>query len=771
MSISYEAGEDFYKNWIIEETTFKKENQAKFETIFSLGNGYMGLRASTEETYPKERRGFYIAGIFDEFSGEVTEMPNLPDWIRTEIYINGEQFKLDKGRIFEYSRKLNLKNGLLTRDLHWESPRGEMIEFSFERFISLNNLHTCVSKIEIKPLNFSGEIKLISGFDGRVSNSGTQHLKEGEKRLIEDYIVYQPETQQSEIKMSFGLHHDFYKNQEKFEPQKDFKAERRMIKRVYGFNLKQKEKATIIKRLSAFTNKDKDFREDEDLEDKMIDNLIDIRDTAYKELKDDHIQKWRSVWEESDLKISGSDFDQLALRFAIFHLIQMTPAHDDRISIAAKGLSGEGYKGHVFWDTEVFILPFFIYTYPEIARKLLKYRYHTLDGARQKAQNNGYQGAMFAWESAENGQETTPKYGSVDILTGEEIRIWCGEIEQHITVDIQYAFDQYFQATGDIEFMKEYGFEVFLASSRFWASRLEYNQDQDRYEINNVMGPDEYKEHIDNNAFINYMVHWQFEKALSYIEYFKKEDKTYLKEIKGRLNLKEEEINDWDKKRDNIFLPQPDDNNIIPQFEGFQDLKEIDLTEYKQGDVGNIFDDLGWEEITESKVSKQADVVMLTYLLEEVFDEETIKANFDYYEPLTLHDSSLSPGIHATVAAKLGENAKAYNLFQRAARIDLGRNMTSSDAGLHAASLGALWQSVVFGFAGLRLKGDVLQIDPHLPVRWNMVCFNINVKQNKYKFSITQENIKIEAINIKEIIPIQVNNQVYKIEDSQKIKY
>ncbi len=771
MVIEYKRGTDKYKNWIIEETAFKKENQAKFETIFSLGNGYMGLRASAEETYPNERRGFYIAGIFDEFPGEVTEMPNLPDWIRTEIHINGELFKLDKGKIFEYSRKLNLKDGLLTRDFHWESPRGEMIEFSFERFISLNNLHTGVSKIEIKPLNFSGQIKLISGFDARVSNSGTQHLKEGEKRLIEDYIVYQPETQQSAIKLSFGLHHDFYKNQEKIEPQKDFKAERRRIKKVYEFNLKQKEKATIIKRLSAFTNKDKDVRKDENLEDKMIDNLIDIRDTAYKKLKDDHIQKWRSVWEESDLKISGSDFDQLALRFAIFHLIQMTPAHDDRISIAAKGLSGEGYKGHVFWDTEVFILPFFIYTYPEIARNLLKYRYHTLDGARQKAQNNGYQGAMFAWESAATGQETTPKYGAVDILTGEEIRIWCGEIEQHITVDIQYAFDQYFQATGDIEFMKEYGFEVFLASSRFWASRLEYNQDQDRYEINNVMGPDEYKEHIDNNAFINYMVHWQFEKALAYIKYLKKEEETYLKQIKDKLNLKEEEINDWANKRDNIFLPQPDDNNIIPQFEGFQALKEIDLTEYKQGNVGEIFDDLGWEEITESKVSKQADVVMLTYLLEEVFNEETIKANFDYYEPLTLHDSSLSPGIHTTVAAKLGEIDKAYNLFQRAARIDLGSNMASSDAGLHAASLGALWQSVVFGFAGLRLKEDVLQIDPHLPDRWNMVSFNINIKQNKYKVSITRENIKIEAINIKEIIPIQVNNQVYEIEDSQKIKY
>lgn len=771
MSISYEAGEDIYKNWIIEETDFNKENQPKFETIFSLGNGYMGFRASAEETYPNESRGFYIAGIFDKYPGEVTEMPNLPDWIRTEIYINGEQFKLDKGKIFEYKRSLNLKDGLLTRNFHWESPNGEMAEFIFERFVPLNNLHTAVSRIEIKPLNFSGEIKLISGFDGRVSNSGTQHLKEGEKRLIEDYIVYQPETQQSEIKLSFGLHHDFYIEGEKIVPQKGFKADRRRIKREYKFNLKQKEKANIIKRLSAFSSQDKDVQKDENLKDKMMDNLINIKEKDYKEIKKDHIKKWRSIWDKSDLKISGSDFDQLSIRFAIFHLIQMTPAHDDRISIAAKGLSGEGYKGHVFWDTEVFILPYFIYTYPEIARSLLQYRYNTLNGAREKAKNNGYQGAMFAWESAETGQETTPQYGAVDILTGEEIRIWCGEIEQHITVDIQYAFDQYFRVTDDIDFMKDYGFEVFFESSRFWASRLEYNQDEARYEINNVMGPDEYKEHVDNNAFINYMVNWQFTKALSYIEYLKKEDTNYYNKIKDKINLTEEEVKDWANKRDNIYLPQPNENNIIPQFEGFEDLKEIDLKKYKAGSVGEIFDDLGWQEITESKVTKQADVVMLTYLLEEIFDEETIKANFDYYEPLTLHDSSLSPGIHATVAAGLGEIDKAYQLFQRAARLDLGRNMKSSDAGLHAASLGGLWQSIVFGFAGFRFKDDVIKVDPHLPARWNMVSFNIKVKENEYKVTVSQENIKMKVLNLKKVIPIEINNKKYKIKDSQKIKY
>ncbi len=771
MTIYYDSGDYIYKNWIIEETAFKKENQAKFETIFSLGNGYMGLRASTEEKYSGENRGFYISGIFDKFPGEVTEMPNLPDWVRTDIYINNDKFKLDKGKVFEYSRKLNLKEGLLTRSFIWESPQGEMIEFLFERFISMSNLHTGISKIELKPLNFAGEIKIVSGFDGRQSNSGTQHLKEGEKRLIEDYIVYQPETQQSDIKMSFGLHHDFYINENKIEPQKDFRADRRKIKREYKFALQSKQKAKIIKRLSAYTLKDKEIENRDQLQKKLIDNLKNLKEKNYNDIKNNHLKKWRSIWDESDVKISGSDFDQLSIRFAIFHLIQMTPAHDERISIAAKGLSGEGYKGHVFWDTEVFILPFFIYNYPDIAKNLLKYRYNTLDGARQKAKENGYKGAMFAWESAETGQETTPKYGAVDILTGEEIRIWCGEIEQHITCDIQYAINQYFQATRDINFMKKYGFEVFFESSRFWASRLEYNDKKNQYEINNVMGPDEYKEHIDNNAFINYMVKWQFEKAFEYIEYLKENHNDYFDKLKGKINLKEKEIKDWSIKKDKIYLSEPDKDNIIPQFEGFENLKEIDLAKYKKGDVGEIFDDLGWEEITKSKVLKQADVVMLSYLLEEKFNEETIRANFDYYEPLTLHDSSLSPGIHATVAANLGEKKKAYQLFKRASNIDLGENMNSSDAGLHAASLGGLWQSIIFGFAGIRFKNGILKIDPHLSKRWNMVSFFIKLRKNKYKIEINQKYVKIKVINSVETIPIEINDKKYKINEFDKIEY
>ena len=769
MCIRYQKGKNEYKNWIVNESEFNVKSQHKFETLFSLGNGYMGTRASLEERYSRERRGFYIAGIFDEYPGEVTEMPNLPDWIETDIYINGEKFNMYKGRIYQYSRNLNLKDGTLVRNFIWENHKGHILQFNFERIISMKNLHTALLKINIEPMNFSGKIEVVSGINGRVSNSGTQHLKEGIKRLVGDDILYIPETQQSEVKVYMRLSHNILVNKSTPNVEKEFIASRRILKRSFKFNFEKGDNIEINKYLSIYSSRDKKI--DGNLETKTLNNLNKIKAKGYSKLKKEHIDKWSSIWNDIDIKISGSNYDQLAIRFALFHLIQMTPNHDDRISIAAKGLSGEGYKGHVFWDTEIFILPFYIYNYPETAKKLLKYRYNTLDGARKKAKDNGYNGAMFAWESANSGEETTPKYGDVDILTGEEIRIWSGETEQHITVDIQYAIDQYFKVTDDFKFMKNYGFEIFFESTRFWTSRLEYNDKRDYYEINNVMGPDEYKEHIDNNAFINHMVYWQFEKALEYIEIIRDKQPDFYKNLKTRINLNQEEIQEWKTKKDKIYLPQPEKGNIISQYEGYQDLPEIDLEKYKQGEVGDIFNDFGWEQITNSKVSKQADVVILTYLLEDKFNTETIKANYDFYEPLTLHDSSLSPAIHAAVASRIGKIESAYNLFQRAARIDLGENMNSSDKGLHSASLGGLWQAIIFGFAGFNYKDKKVYLNPKLPNKWNMVSFKIKVRDNVYQLAITKEKINIQEIRVKEPIPFIVNETSYKVKEKIIIKY
>ena len=769
MTIKYDSGNGYYKNWIIEEDIFNIENQTKFESIFSIGNGYMGLRASFEEEYIGEKRGFFISGIFDKFKDEVTELPNLPDWINIDIYINDEKFSLKDGKIYNYSRKLNLKEGLLTREFLWENTQGKILKFYFERFISLTELHLGLLKINIKSVNFSGDIKIKSGIDGRITNTGTQHLTEGIKRVIDNNLIYKPKTQQSNVQLGFGLKQLVFKNNQKVDSEKTKIAERRVLKEVYKTKLNKDDEIEFYKFLSAYSSKDKNINNNKDIQFKILKMLKDIDKNDYFKYKKRHINKWKELWNDIDIKISGDDFDQLAIRFAQFHLIQMTPSHDARISIAAKGLSGEGYKGHVFWDTDSFIVPYYIFTFPKVAKKLLKYRYLTLDGAKKKAQENGYKGAMFAWESADTGEETTPKYWSVDLLTGEEIRIWSGDIEQHITADIQYAFNQYYEVTDDLSFMKTYGFETFFEATRFWASRVEYNENIDKYEIKDIMGPDEYKEHVDNNSYTNYLVYWQFDKALEYIDFLNNNSVKYFEKLKERINLNDKEIEDWRNKKDKLFLLKPDNNSIIEQFEGYNNLKEINLDKYRKLKAGEIFNDMGWEEILNSKVTKQADVVMLIYLLSDIFDKEVIKANYNFYEPLTTHDSSLSHSIHAAVASRVDELEKAYKHFKMAAKVDLGKDMKSSNEGVHAASYGGLWQSIVLGFGGIKIKNNELYIKPKLPNRWNYISFNVTVRKNKLNISITEQKIVIKILDKNTDLIINLNDKKYNIKNRDKI--
>jgi len=769
MTINYSSGNGEYKNWIVEEENFNIDNQSKFESLFSLGNGYMGLRASFEESYIGEKRGFFISGIFDKFTDEVTELPNLPDWINTDIYIDNEKLNLKGGKLYDYSRKLNLKDGILSREFIWESSHKKILKFHFERFLSLADYHLGLIKINIESVNFSGDIEIKSGFDGRITNTGTQHLTEGVKRVIDNNLIYEPKTQQSNINLGFALKQRLYKNNKKLKSIKLKITEKRLLKERYKFNIDNNDEVEMYKILAAYSSRDKDMKNNEKIEKKVLDTLNNIDKDNYKAIKQKHIDKWHDLWNDMDIKISGNDFDQLAIRFAQYHLIQMTPDHDARISIPAKGLSGEGYKGHVFWDTDSFITPFYIYTFPEIAKKLLKYRYLTLDGAKKKAKENGYKGAMFAWESADTGEETTPKYGAVDLLTGEEIRILSGDIQHHITADIQYAINQYYEVTDDLNFMKAYGFETFIQATRFWASRVEYNIDEDRYEISNIMGPDEYKEHVDNNSYTNYLVYWQFDKALEYLDFLKNSSEKYFKELKKRVNLKEKEIEDWQKKKEKLYLLKPDKNLVIEQFEGYKDLKEINLDKYKKSETKEVFNDMGWEEIKNTKVIKQADLVMLLYLLEDMFDKEVIKKNYNYYEALTTHDSSLSQSIHAAVASRVNESKKAYGHFKKAAKVDLGKDMKSSNEGLHAASFGGLWQSIVFGFGGVRIKGKELYIKPKLPEKWNLISFNIIIRKNKLNINITKEKIIIKVLEFKSDLVINIDNKKITIKEKSEI--
>ncbi|MET3656737.1 glycoside hydrolase family 65 protein [Sporosarcina psychrophila] len=785
--MNYSQGKGELKNWVVSEVEFSPDTLGKSESIMYLGNGYMGLRSTTEEPYIKDKRNLLISGTFNRAEeNEVTELPNLADVTRFDIRIDGERFSLEFGETKNYQRQLNLKTAELTRYFDWTSPRGKELRFHFRRFVSLDNLHLIGMKMMVESLTDPVRISLDSGIDAQMSNSGSQHFLEGERRIFDkQFIQLVQTTNESKIDVVINTTHKITVNDEERIKVPEMNMDRRKVWLTYDFSLQPTDKLEIEKITTVFTSRDKEFEKAEytiqQLRDHSLQDLQDSSGKGYDTLFQSHLETWQNkIWEAYNFEInSDDDFDQLALRFSLYHLTIMTPAHDDRMGIAAKALSGEGYKGHSFWDTELFILPFFIYSNPKVAKSLLTYRYHGLVGARKKARENGYLGAMYPWEVAwPTDGEVTPVWGDIDIVTGNQTKIWSGFIEQHITADIAFAVYQYYNVTADQGFMDHYGYEIIFDTATFWASRLEWNEKKQKYHINDVIGPDEYKEHVDNNAFTNYMAYFNMKLAIRYYEKLTMENPMCLKELTKKLNL-DKAYQHWQDKAGKIYLPEPrEEDLVIPQDDTYLLLKEIDLAKYKnQEKVRGIYRDYNSEQINKLQVTKQADTLILFYLLEQTFlnDDERIseavkRANFNYYEPKTLHDSSLSLATHAIVANDIGDIDLAYSLFKKSSEIDLGPLMNTSDDGVHAASIGGIWKSAIFGFAGIRLVDGRLRINPRIPKHWHHMKFTIHWQAQPVTISITKSTLSVKVEN-KESITFEVFGEIHECDDFIEIPF
>jgi kojibiose phosphorylase len=432
---------------------------------------------------------------------------------------------------------------------------------------------------------------------------------------------------------------------------------------------------------------------------------------------------WGEEWTRSDVIIEGDEEAQISIRFNLFQMLIAAPRHDDRVNIGAKTLSGFGYRGHAFWDTEIFMLPLFIYTAPHIARNLLNYRYRNLPGARRKAAANGFEGAQFPWESADTGDEVTPTWVPHFADPTKLVRIWTGDIEIHISADIAHAAYQYWQATGDDEWFIDKGMELILDTAKFWASRAEWNAETNRYEYNDVIGPDEYHEHVDNNAYTNRMAQWNLQTALELLEWLTQRTPEKANELIQRLDLGEQRLETWRDVIAKIYLPI-DPSGLIEQFEGYYQRKAVDLAglEPRTRSAQEIF---GIEGCNETQVLKQPDVLMLQYLLREHYSDESVRVNYDYYEPRTDHTygSSLGPSIMTIMACEVGKPDDAYEHFIRAVRADLRDVRGNARDGIHAASAGGTWQAVVFGFGGLRVTSEGWTTQPRLPHHWKRLAF------------------------------------------------
>lgn len=771
--MQYNRGKGELRNWLVTETDFDTRFQGKCETIFCQGNGYMGMRTATEERYINQVRDTFVSGTFNKFDdNEVTELPNAADISNIDIFIDGKLFGLDKGSFTGYHRTLNLKTAEVTREFTWTNNEGKAFQFSFRKFISFDNLHLTACKIEIKALTSPAEIRIDSGISGQMSNSGAQHFHEGEKRIFEQkYVQMLQQTTQSKITFVHNTAHSV--SLEGTEITSRFEMDRRKVFMIFKTVVEANQTIILEKISNIYTTRDKEFDalSIEQLREYSLEQLKSACNSGYDALQSLSAKAWAVKWDAIDIKIESDDnYNQLAIRFAQYHLLIMTPAHDNRMGIGAKGLSGEGYKGHSFWDTELFMLPFFTFTQPHIARSLLEYRYNTINGARKKARENGYKGAMFPWESAwADDGEVTPVWGAVDINTGKSTKIWSGFIEQHITSDISFAIWQYYQVTGDEEFMEKYGYEILLDTGIFWASRLQWNEGEEQYHINEVVGPDEYKEHVNNDAFTNYTAYWCVENAIHYYHLLKDGKPGLFSRLNNLLNL-DSEIKELEEKLPLIYLPQPDENNIIPQDDTYLTLDEIDLTKYKnQEHVGSLFQDYSLSQVIRMQVSKQASIVMLMYLLEHKFSPEVKKANYAYYEARTLHDSSLSYSTHAILANDLDNRELGYSFYRKAAEIDLGMNMISSDHGIHAAALGGLWQIIVCGFGGIRMVGGKLRIEPKLPKEITKITYPIYWKGNLLEVVATKKTLTVSNKGAESVVFTHCGKE-YQVNSNHKIE-
>ncbi len=716
-------------NWHISETTFDPRQRQPHETVYTIGNGYLGTRGVFEEGYPAAAPLTLVHGLFDTAPIVHTELVNAPNWLHLLIFIDGEAFRLDRGELLAYRRELNLATGTLTRTVHWRSPAGQTVALRFERFTSLADIHVLGLTCQFTSVDFSGTVAVQAGLPGYVDNDGRLHWEWREQGSPDEQSAYLTVmTKESQLVLSEACHLSL---EGADNPTYVFQNCFWTPTVVARTQVEPGQSFTAKKIVTIFTS-----RESEDVQAAALDKLAAASVTGYTTLRAANDAAWEREWDKCNILIEGDDEADRALRYSLFQLLIAAPRHDDRVSIAAKTLSGLGYHGHVFWDTEIFMLPFFIYTQPELARNMLLYRYHTLPGARRVAAEQGYAGALFAWESAATGDESTPRW--VPTAEGELIRIWCGDIELHIVADIAYAVHHYWRVTGDDDFLRDYGAEILLETALFWASRVEWNAERALYEIKDVIGPDENHEHVDNNAFTNRMASWNLQAALDVLNWLRCHYPEQAIALEEQLELTREQLAHWQEIIEQLYFPHDPETGLIEQFEGFFDLIAVDLDDYEPREISMqaLF---GVAETQAYQVLKQADVLMLLYLLAAEYDSATVKANWDYYTPRTdlTYGSSLGPAIQATLAAQLGEPEVAYAHFILAARTDLEDARGNVWAGIHGASAGGLWQAVIFGFGGVRVEEGRLVAHPRLPSGWTRLKFQLQYRGAGYAFDFS----------------------------------
>ncbi|WP_223879810.1 glycoside hydrolase family 65 protein [Paenibacillus spiritus] len=724
-----------YRDWTLEEERYEDEENQRSESLFAIGNGYIGMRGNLEEGYHGERgtsvSGNYLNGFYDAepivypegaygFAVVNQAMLNVADAKIIGLSVEGETFHLNTGTVLAYKRTLDMRRGILRREVDWESPEGRRVRLTLTRLAAFGNKHLAAIRYEAKALNFDGTLTFASAVDGTIARplntEGDPRLGAGGglPSLLPEGMEHggafswvRQRTRHTRFVLLTTMSHEL-SAPPGFERSRTA-AEQRLTEE-FRVPLRSGETAVLTKYIAYHTSRD--YPEEELLPRAEALHRMAVREgfepllAAQKAYLDD-------FWKRADIEIEGDPALQQGIRFNAFQLLQSV-GRDGVTNIGAKGLTGEGYEGHYFWDTEMYMMPFFTFTMPEIARKLLEFRYHTLDKARERAGIMAQKGALYPWRT----------------IAGEENSSYfpAGTAQAHINADIAYAIRQYVLATGDTAFLVNQGAEMLFETSRFWADLGHFNPARGgAFCIDAVTGPDEYTAIVNNNAYTNLMVRSQLEYAADTADLLRESYPKEYERLAEAIGLTEEEPRLWREGAARMFIPREEKLGIIAQDDTFLTKKRWDF-ENTPADKYPLLLHYHPLVIYRHQVLKQADVVLALFLLGEQFTREEKVRNYAYYEPLTTHDSSLSPCIHSIVAAEVGELESAYGYFDRTVRMDLDDINRNAKDGLHTAAMAGSWMSIVHGFGGLRLPGGQLSFRPRLPSQWQSCRFRISFR-------------------------------------------
>jgi len=725
-------------DFVLTATGFHKDDAELNGSKFLLGNGYVGYRGTLEEYGKESQVAVNVAGLYDKAGDAWREPVNAPNGFYTVVTAGDEVLNAWQHAPARHQQTLDMRRAVHGRDSVFHTRTNE-IRVRSERFVSLDDVHLMAMKYQVTAAR-AERLVIRTGVDGEVWDLNGPHLVELHASQASDRLVVNARTNEGHhltvveaIDLDFGTARVV--------------MEGKTVMREITVDAEPGREYTFFKLVSLFTSKD-DVPSPEAA---AVEHSAAAAERGYRALYLRHAQAWDARWSRSDVVVGGDPEGQFALRYSIYQLYLVAPVHTDQLSIPARGLSGQTYKGAVFWDTELFMLPFFLYTDPALARNLVQYRCHTLDGARRKAAEYGYRGAYYAWESQEAGDDACSHFNMTDVFTGRPIRTYFRDKQIHISADVVYGIWQYYLITGDDSVLLEGGAEVILECARFFYSYAYFKQGKNRFELLDVTGPDEYHERVNNNAFTNAAVKYSLDTAVQVVELLTRVNDRYCDALVDRIGIRDELVA-IREMAEGLYVPAPDPESlVIEQFDGYERLEDLTVQELKSRIKDpNEYLGGGCGLATTTKIIKQADVAVLLHVFKNDYSHEVKQANWEYYEPRTEHGSSLSACMYALVAADIGKSDWAYGFFMKTATVDLSGDYkrfvgTLYIGGTHPAANGGAWMAAVLGFGGLSSDGDVLKIKPSLPPKWTSIGYRVSFRGEDYRVEATHGEVTITA--------------------------